>query len=1084
MVCLSWIKLFLICFLLLICSVTGFAQADTFTRIINFKHISLDKGLSNTSVYDIEQTNDGFLWIGTQNGLNRYDGYSIKVFNVVPGKPHTLSNNWVKALCEDKEGNLWVGTNNGLNKYHAETATFSSYYNDPAIAHSLADNTIWCLFKDRDGYLWIGTNKGLSRYDETTNQFNNYFIPSADATSSVAVDGITEDTQGNLWVGTWGKGVYLFNKRTGTFQSFAEATTIPQTTGEFVKALTFDSQGTLWIGTQQNGLHSYDPASKNYTIYTSDKTKPYSLSNNSVLSIMEDSSGDLWIGTHAGGLNYFNRTDHTFRHYQTDFLQTHSLQGQWVTSIFEDNGGNIWLGHDQGLSHFNPQGPKFAHFKNNPFKTNSVAKSNIGVMYETNDAMLWIGTWGAGLSRYDRVKNQFTHFRPQANTPGSIADKRVWGLCEDLDGNLWVATSNGLDRFNRQTSSFTHFNDLQKDNKAAQIPYTELTSVAVDNQNRLWIGTWGGGFYMHDQNKHTTQQFLHSEQDTNSLANDWIRHIFVDTRQNVWIATSDGGLDRLQMDKNGKATYTHLRYKANDLSTIGSDTPQIVFEDSKGRIWVGTQGGGLCLYNADKGNFQRIFLGESLTHSTSVYGILEDETNNLWISTNKGIIHYNTFTGRSKSYDVSDGLQGTSFLSGHCKARDGAMFFGGNNGFTMFYPVQIKESNFKPSVLLSDLHIFNERLEVGKPHKNTRKGQKPVLEKPLYLTDQINLTYKDYAFSIDFVALDFASPAKNRYAYILENFEEEWNYTNASKRYATYTNLRPGNYILKVKGTNSDGVWNEQVTFLKIVVSPPFWQTWWFRAIMLLLFGVLFFIIHRIWLRVKTENLLMMERVKVQEAEAIRKRVAMDFHDEMGNQLASITALINLITLRHGKKDFHIEDLLSKLSQHAQTLYYGTKDFIWSIDPQSDKVEVILLNIKDFGDELFDRTDIAFYFFKDLHDPALSFAGGNSRHITLICKEILTNIVKHAHCKTVHVVATSTEGLLSIAIKDNGCGYEPDKLKKKGNGLENMQARAKKINGSITVHSKPGLGTEVILQVSISPANHLQQQKNTYTLTN
>lgn len=1087
MVFLFWIKYFFIWLLLLICSVIGYAQEDTFTKVINFKHLSLNEGLSSTSVYDIEQTSDGFLWIATQNGLNRYDGYTIQVFNLIPGKQHTLSNNWVKALSKDKNGDLWIGTNHGLNKYHKESKSFSSYFNNPALPHSLADNNIWCLYKGRDETLWIGTNNGLSRYNEATDQFTNYFIPSADSLSITAIDCITEDKDGNLWVGTWGKGIFLFDKHTGTFRNFTDITSIQQAAGQYVKVLTFDSQGILWMGTQQNGLHRYDPVSKQYNVFNADSKNLSAISDNNILSIMEDNTGGLWIGTHAGGLNRFNPTDFTFKRYQTDFLQSHSLQGKWITSMYEDKGGNIWVGHEKGLSQFNPQGPRFVHVMHNPFNANSLANSNIGVMHETKDKMLWIGTWGAGLTRYDRAKNIFTHFRPLANHPSTIADKRVWALCEDLDCNLWIATSSGLERFKNKDHSFTHFNELQKNNKAAQINFMELTSLAVDHENRLWIGTWGGGFYMHDPKTNITRRFLHSEQDTNSLANDWIRHIFVDNKQNIWISTSEGGLDQLKIAESAKGVFKHFRYKANDSLTIGSDTPQIVFEDSQGSIWVGTQGGGLCLYNPQKGNFQRIHLQESLAYSTSVYGILEDENKTLWLSTNKGIIHYNSLTGRSKSYDESDGLQGNTFLSGHCKARDGAMFFGGHNGFNVFYPVQIKESSFKPPVLLIEMRIFNELLEVGKPHKTTVKGGKPVLEKPLYLSSHITLSHKDYVFSISFASLDFASPHKNRYAYILENFEDEWTYTDAGKRYATYTNLQPGEYVFKVKATNSDGIWNDQETSLKIVVTPPFWLSWWFKTMLVLISGILFFVIHRIWLGIKTENLLNIEKVKAQEADSIRKKVAMDFHDEMGNQLASITALINLITLKQSKKDFHIEDLLSKLSQHAQTLYYDTKDFIWSIDPESDKAEVILLNIKDFGDELFDRTGIAFYFFKNIHDPDLVFPGGSSRHITLICKEILTNIIKHANCKTVHVEATSTSESLSIAIKDNGCGFDIENLKRKGNGLENMHARAKKINGSIDFHSKPGLGTEITLQVlipkQVSSTVNKPGRKHTYTMT-
>jgi signal transduction histidine kinase len=302
---------------------------------------------------------------------------------------------------------------------------------------------------------------------------------------------------------------------------------------------------------------------------------------------------------------------------------------------------------------------------------------------------------------------------------------------------------------------------------------------------------------------------------------------------------------------------------------------------------------------------------------------------------------------------------------------------------------------------------------------------------------------------------------------MLENFEDEWNYTDGKKRYATYTNLPPGEYYLKVKGTNSDGIWNARPSVLKIIITPPFWQTWWFKTLAGGILLLIVYTIHKVWVQVKLENLLAIERVKAQEAEAIRKRVAMDFHDEMGNQLASITAIINMINIRQSKKDFNIEDLLARLNQHAQTLFYGTKDFIWSIDPKSDKIEVILINIKDFGEDLFDKTGMAFTFNNELEDQNIIFGGGSSRHITLICKEIFTNIVKHAHCQNVQVKVRNSDEHLCITIKDDGCGFDMTGFKKHGFGLENMRLRAKKINGEIAIESKPGLGTEITLKVLI-----------------
>ncbi|MDO1448920.1 two-component regulator propeller domain-containing protein [Rhodocytophaga aerolata] len=1032
---------------------------------IAFDHITIDKGLSSTSIYALAQTEDGFLWIGTQNGLNRYDGYSFKVFNYIPGTKTSLSNNWVKAICKDKHGHLWVGTSSGLNRFNRETEEFTTYFNHRYRKNSLADNNIWSMFVDREGTLWIGTNNGLSKYDEANDQFVNYYTNNGtiEETSS-AINTIIEDNFGNLWVGTWGSGMFLFNKKTGIFTNFVAITQQQLAANQLVKVLKFDSKGLLWIGTQDNGLHCYDSTSRKYTIYKYDKNNSLSINDNSVLSIKEDSRNNLWFGTYSGGINLYNRNKKTFTRYQHDLFSPQSLQGEWITSFLEDMAGNIWVGHENGLSKFNPQGPKFLHYKHNPFEPNSIPNNNINVVFEDREGDVWFGTWGGGLSKFNLEKNTFTHFTHSPEDPSSIADNRIWGITEDSFGTLWIATSYGLDKIDKKTGRFLHFNQLKV---ASKINYMALSSMTVDQQDRLWIGTWGNGVYVYDIRKDTIFHLLHNEDDNNSLSNDRIKHIFVDSRQNIWISTSEGGLDKITLDAKQKPHFLHYRYDVSKTHGIGSDSPWIVYEDRKGKIWVGTEGGGLSYMEPSGNTFRRIQTKGAVTFPTSIYGILEDNAGNLWLSSNNGIIHYNPATGQVKGYDVTDGLQSNVFFYGHCKTKSGAMIFGGHNGFNLFYPVKITESNFTPKVYFDELRVFNELIEVGKTHKSANSGQKPLLSKPLYLCKEIRLSYKDYILSFGFTSLDFTSPNKNKYAYMLENFEDEWNYTDGKKRYATYTNLPPGEYFLKVKGTNSDGVWNTEANTLKIIITPPFWQTWWFKTLAGSILLLIAYTIHKVWVQVKLENLLALERVKAQEAEAIRKKVAMDFHDEMGNQLASITAIINMINIRQSKKEFYIEDLLSRLNQHAQTLFYGTKDFIWSIDPKSDKLEVILLNIKDFGEDLFDKTGISFTFQNELDNQDFIFAGGSSRHITLICKEIFTNVVKHAHCQNVQVKVTSPNQHLNISIKDDGCGFEMKGSKKHGFGLENMRSRAKKINGYIDIESKPGLGTEITLRVLI-----------------
>jgi ligand-binding sensor domain-containing protein/signal transduction histidine kinase len=1050
-------------------------------REINFEPLSVEKGLSSPSVYTITQTPDGFLWVGTHIGLNRYDGYGFRVFSFLPDDPASLSNNWVKAVLSDHTGTLWVATSHGMNRYDRESESFASYFAGKDQENSLADNNIWGLYEDRNGVLWVGTNNGLSRYDRERDMFVSYLIPGPPNSGLNAINTMAEDRKGNLWVGTWGHGVFQFDRAKATFTPLTDFIPIPALATQAVKVLKTDRQGRLLLGTQSSGFHIIDLERRQHRSFQHKPTEPASLSDNYILSILEDKSGDIWVGTYTQGLNLFHAATGTFTRYQTDFLLPQSLHGAWITTLYEDTNGHIWAGHDNGLSKFNPKGPRFIHVRNNPYDRNSIPKSNINTIYEDQDGLLWFGLWSAGLSSFDQKTRKFTHYVRDPTRPGTLTSNQVWGISEDHAGSLWVATSGGLHRLDKKKGTFQLFEDGPGRDPKAALRFQNISALSTDQQGRLWIGYWGAGLAIYDPSSSTTRHFAADPADPASLSSDRIKHIFIDKKGTGWVSTSEGGLNQVSFDETGKLVIVQFRHDAKSPWSLSSNSPLVTFEDHAGQIWVGTEGSGLNLYSPEHQEFRRIRLQGVNAPQSSVFGILEDRKGNLWLSTNHGIVSYTPSTGNTRLFDVSDGLQGNSFLAGHCHTRAGQMIFGGQNGFNIFVPEQIQESRFVPPVFINELRLFNEVVEVGKKHRNAYEDETPLLNKPLYLTREVMLSYKDYVLSFGFAALDFSAPNKNRYAYMLENFEDQWNYTDASKRFATYTNLGPGEYVFKVKGSNSDGVWNEEPTLIRVIVTPPFWQTWWFRIIAVMVTALVIYIVHRIRLQVRVENLLALERVKAQETEKVRKRVAMDFHDEMGNQLASITAIINLINIRYSKQDYQIEDLLKKLTQHAQTLFYGTKDFIWSIDPKSDHAEMILMNIKDFAEDLFEGTGISFSFDNTVAKEDIVLPSGFSRHITLIGKEVFTNIVKHAGAQHVQVRAVVVEDHLVISIADDGHGFEVNEQRKGGFGLENIRARAKKIGGEINIYSGGDpvtrIGTEMVLTIRIPKMGDNKKRK-------
>jgi ligand-binding sensor domain-containing protein/serine phosphatase RsbU (regulator of sigma subunit) len=811
-------------FLLMMVASLGAAQD------IHFEHISVEKGLLSTSVYAITQTDDGFLWIGTQNGLNQYDGYSFRAFTYSPNNPNGLANNWIQALLADNEGNLWIGTSNGLSRFDRNTEKFHNYFNDSINNNTLASNTVWSIFQTSDKDIWIGTNNGLCRYNKAKDSFERYTVEPAAPGSKIsnAIDAIAEDKDGNIWVGTWGSGIARLDYKTKSLKlQVLDQHGKSRLSKTRVKTLKFGKDGALWIGTHGGGVNRYNPATHSLFVYQYEESNLNSLSNNIILSLYEDEQENIWVGTYSGGLNKLDAKTGGITRFLPDPLNRSAIQGKWVTSIFEDAAGNVWLGHENGLSKFAIKGSKFLHYRPEARNPNSIPQSNINSIFEDSDGLMWFGLWGEGITSFDRKTNTFSHYDQSKGVEGGLKDSRVWDIVEDGQKRFWVGTSGGLFILDKKTG------DIGLSDKV--LPkgisfYPNISTLTFDSlRNSMWIGTWGGGIYLYNLDNRKFQNFKAEPGVPNSLGANIIKYILVDSNQTLWIATSDAGLNKLTLDEQGKAHVEYFQYDAEDKHSLGSNSPMVIYEDSRKRIWVGTAGGGLNLLDAAGKEFHRFFPDQE-QRINSVYGILEDEQGNLWLSTNYGLSTFNPASGKFKNYDVSDGLQSTTFLYGHCKSRDGAMWFGGHNGFNVFYPEKIKDSEFKPPVVLNDLRIFNEPVPVGQgPLKPV--NHHVVLARPLHRSSKISLDYHDHVLSFGFAALDFTAPHKNKYAYKLENFDKSWNYTDAGKRHVTYTNLDPGEYTFKVKATNSDGVWNEQHASIKVIVSPPLWLTWWFKSL-------------------------------------------------------------------------------------------------------------------------------------------------------------------------------------------------------------------------------------------------------------
>ena len=791
---------------------------------VDFERISLAQGLSQSVIESIVQDRKGFLWFATEDGLNRYDGYGFTVYRYQAGNERSLSYNDIKTLHEDRAGLLWVGTfEGGLNRFDPATGTFTRYRNDPSNPASLAANTVRAVLEDRAGNLWIGTQGGgLERLDRATGTFAHHRFDPARESSLPHDDvrAILEDGGGALWIGTYGGGLARYDREEGTFTRYRSDPADPGSLShDLVTALFEDRRGTLWVGTYGGGVNAFDRETGRFRRYRAagGRTLPSDL----VRALFEGDSGALWIATDGGGLARLDRETGLVERWRNDPLSPLSLSTDRVWSLLEDSSGILWIGtYGGGLNKLAVRRKRFAHFRNEPGNRNSINHNIVWSIHEDRDEVLWIGTDAGGLNRLNRRTGEARFFVHDPRDPRSLSHDAVRVVFGDRSGVLWLGTNGGgLNRFDRATETFQRFRHDPA--RADSLAHDEIRTIHEDREGNLWVGTYGGGLDLLDRR---TGRFLHHRHDPatpRSLPSDFVRAIFEDSEGTLWIGTNGGGLARFDRATGG---FTAFRANAADPGSLSNDVVFAILEGRTGALWLATFGGGLNRLDRATGRFTRFTEADGLA-SDSTYGFLEDETGRLWISSTRGLSCFDPRTSSFHNYDTRDGLQSNEFNGGSVfRSSRGEMFFGGINGFNAFFPAEIVLDRKPPTVVLTDLMLFNRPVRVGEAVRG-----RVILERPLAYTDAVTLSWRDDVAAVEFAALHYAAPEKNRYAYRLEGFSDIWIPARADRRVATFTGLPPGRYVLRVKAANADGVWNKDGTALRITVTPPAWATWWFR---------------------------------------------------------------------------------------------------------------------------------------------------------------------------------------------------------------------------------------------------------------
>jgi signal transduction histidine kinase/ligand-binding sensor domain-containing protein/CheY-like chemotaxis protein len=789
-------------------------------RPMYFEHLTMRDGLSQSTVMSILQDSQGFLWLATESGLDRYDGYSIREYRRERGNKNGLASDYVWKVAEDARGDLWLATiGGGIARWDRRKDHFQQFRHDPSDPHSIASDAIRTLHIDTNGQVWAATERhGLDVLDPQTGRARHYhhIEGNSRSLSSDAVFALYTDRAGRLWVGT-DKGLSRYEPSSDDFNNdVGEAGALD---GVRVRAIIEDHAGVLWIGTFDTGLYRLDPQTRKVTKFQYDAKNPRSLSNDRVRAIMEDDARRLWVAT-SDGLNLFNRASETFVRYGRDSDNPHSLRDDDVMSLYQDRSGVLWVGtRAGGASHWSPQSWSLGHYRSSLF-----ANSAVNSFADDGEDTVWVGT-SDGLVEINTRERSEHRFTSKSHGPLRLADNSVMALLYDRSGSLWIGTmAGGLARMDPQQRTLRFFRTEADD--PTTLPADGVMSLYEDRAGDVWIGTFGGGIARIDQATGKLTRYPHSAEG-NALSSPRASAIVEDQRGNLWIGTIGGGLNLLE---RSTGRFHAFRRNDRDASSLSDDTVYALHVDPSGNVWVGTAGGGLdrVVGSSDQPDAIRFQSEKRLANMPSqvVYGIESDHQGNLWLSTNNGLVRLDPREGASRLLREPHGLQADEFnFNAHYRGRDGTLYFGGNGGFNAFQPDLSLASAPPPRLALTSVAVLNQQLPFS---------QLPAADRPL------SLKHDDKLVTFEFAALDFVSPANNRYMYRLEGFDPTWVEAGRLHR-ATYTNLDAGNYLFRVRATNADGIWNREDLTIPVQVAAAPWNTLAARlsyiALALLIFG-------------------------------------------------------------------------------------------------------------------------------------------------------------------------------------------------------------------------------------------------------
>ncbi|MGF1583884.1 MAG: two-component regulator propeller domain-containing protein [Bacteroidales bacterium] len=901
--------------MLLLVSAGSLLGAQNNWRVVDYR---LEHGLSQISVNCIIRDSHGFLWIGTQDGLNKFDGYDFKVYRHQPSDPNSLSNSNINSVIEDRSGNIWVGTQYGLNTFDRNSGTFIAYHHEPDNPGSISSNIVHCVYQDSGGIIWVKTEEGVDSFDPESGTFRHFkhYSDVFNYVSGPVHYSMYEDSAGRLWIGSK-DGLFLFDRQAEEFTRFSYSSHQQGTiSSNMIRTIFETAKGNLLVGTD-NGLNFFDSESRAFRTYYLDPYEDGRLETNIINFIYEDSRETIWVGTDAGLF--------TFSAESGKFKPLYEKPGfdLEVSAILEDGSGNIWVGTLGGLYMLDSKS-KFNTYRIHDYMPDAPPSARfIASIYPAGPERIWLGTWGGGLYLLNRVNGEIIHYSSFSETRSTrISNNFVHVIFVDSKGRMILGTRDGLDIYSSGRSAFIPFCPSVNQEDCDIFKSNRVYSIIEDAHQVIWVGTRYG---LHAIKDDTIVSYYNNPQDEKSISSNHVNDILECRQGYLWVATADG------LNRFDRETKTFINYRKDPEMgrfSLSNNHLTSLLEDSKGNMWIGSVAG-LNRFFRNTGSFMVFSEIEGLPNNL-IYSVLEDDNSFIWISTNHGLARFDPQSFDVSSFDIADGLQNYEFnLGARFKSSSGELFFGGVDGLNSFYPDLLSINTHIPQVVFTSFEVMSPQ------------GNKSVI---VCGKNEVVLQPEENSFSVEFAALDFTRPAKNRYAYKLEGFDDSW--INAgTRRMAVFTKLPSGTYVLHVRGANNDNVWNEDGISLRIVIVTPWWRTVYaYISVSFLLLLLVYLIILSSTRRLRLANQVLREKEQA-STEISRQR------EELILKNRSITDSIN-----YAKR---IQLAMMPTSRHFRRIFpesfvfYKPKDivsgdFYW-VNQRNDKVFFAVIDCTGHG---------------------------------------------------------------------------------------------------------------------------------------